>query len=225
MDMLLSHAIVWIQQCIDIVLHLELYLNSWISSLGPMIYGLLFLVIFAETGLVVTPFLPGDSLLFTLGALSAVANAYLNLPLLFLLLALAAVLGDSVNYALGKFCGPRVFKHKSGIFFNQQHLGRAQLFYEKYGAKAIVIARFTPIMRTFAPFVAGIGAMTYPKFMVYNVLGGIVWVGLFLLAGYWFGNLPEVKSNFHIVIFAIIGLSLLPVLLEIWHGWRAKLVA
>lgn len=222
MDILLENLLMWIKHFIDVMLHLDLYLNSWITAFGPMIYVLMFFVIFAETGLVLTPFLPGDSLLFALGALAAVENAYLSLPTLLILLSFAAVLGDAVNYAIGKYIGPRIFSKDTGILLNKQHLLRAQKFYERHGGKAVIIARFAPIVRTFAPFVAGIGAMRYPKFLAYNIVGGLVWVWLFLFAGYCFGNLPQVKTNFHIVIFAIIGISLLPVGLEFWRGWRGK---
>ncbi len=218
MDMLLQ----WIEHFIHIILHLDLYLNNWIIDFGPMIYLLVFLVIFAETGLVVAPFLPGDSFLFALGALAAVENAYLSLPLLLGLLSIAAILGDAVNYSIGRYFGPRIFAKDTGILLNKRHLLKAQAFYEKHGGKTIIIARFAPIIRTFAPFVAGIGGMHYPRFLAYNIVGGLIWVCLFLVAGFYFGNLPEVKSNFHVVIFAIIGLSLLPIVIEGWRGYRGK---
>ena len=218
MDILME----WIRQFIDIILHMDLYLNTWIRDFGPMIYLLVFLVIFAETGLVVTPFLPGDSFLFALGAMAAVENAYLSLPLLLGLLSIAAVLGDAVNYAVGKYIGPRIFAQNTGRLLNKKHLLAAQAFYEKHGGKAIIIARFAPIIRTFAPFVAGIGRMRYARFLAYNIVGGLAWVWLFLLAGFFFGNVPQVKDNFHIVIFAIIFLSLVPVAVETWKGWKEK---
>lgn len=212
----------WIRQFIDIILNMDLYLNNWIRDFGPMIYVLVFMVIFCETGLVVTPFLPGDSFLFALGAMAAVENAYLSLPMLLFLLSLAAVLGDAVNYSVGKYIGPRIFSKDTGLFLNKKHLLAAQAFYEKHGGKAIIIARFAPILRTFAPFVAGIGHMQYARFFAYNIVGGLLWVWSFLIAGFWFGNMPQVKDNFHIVIFAIIFLSLLPVVFEAWRGWKDK---
>jgi membrane-associated protein len=218
MDILME----WIRQFIDIILNMDLYLNNWIRDFGPMIYVLVFMVIFCETGLVVTPFLPGDSFLFALGAMAAVENAYLSLPMLLFLLSVAAILGDAVNYSVGKYIGPRIFSKDTGLFLNKKHLLAAQAFYEKHGGKAIIIARFAPILRTFAPFVAGIGHMKYARFFAYNVVGGLLWVWSFLIAGFWFGNMPQVKDNFHIVIFAIIILSLLPVVFEAWRGWKDK---
>ncbi|SEL98945.1 membrane-associated protein [Syntrophus gentianae] len=193
---------------IDFFIHLDRYLNLLISNFGVWTYVLLFLIIFCETGLVVTPFLPGDSLLFGLGAFAA-AGA-LELELLFLILPVAAVAGDNVNYTLGKFIGPRVFHQQKSRFFKKEHLDRTHKFYERYGGKTIVLARFVPIVRTFSPFVAGIGRMTYIRFLSYSVAGGLFWVALFLLAGYYFGNLPLVKENFTLVILAIIVLSVMP---------------
>ncbi|MES2744038.1 MAG: DedA family protein [Bdellovibrionota bacterium] len=198
---------------IHIILHLDLYLNDWITLFGPLIYVLLFMVIFAETGLVVTPFLPGDSFLFALGALTAVDNAYLDITILLVTLNIAAILGDAANYSIGRFAGPKIFK-VGGRFLNQKHLQAAEQFYVKHGGKAIIIARFAPILRTFAPFVAGIARMNYRHFALYNVVGGLLWVTSFLLAGRFFGNIPQVKSNFHIVIVAIIILSLVPMFIE-----------
>lgn len=202
-----------VQHFVHVILHLDLYLNEWITLFGPTIYALMFLIIFAETGLVVTPFLPGDSLLFALGALTAVDNAFLDITILLVTLNAAAILGDAANYSVGRFAGPKIFRI-GGRFLNQKHLDAAHKFYEKHGGKAIIIARFAPILRTFAPFVAGIAQMNYRHFAVYNVIGGLVWVTSFLLAGRFFGNIPHVKSNFHIVIVAIIILSLVPVLVE-----------
>jgi len=201
-------------QLIDLILHLDQHLNLWITYFGPGIYVLLFIIIFCETGLVITPFLPGDSLLFALGALTTVENPALSLPLLLVLLFVAAVLGDACNYFIGHKLGHRVFKSATSRFFNREHLVRTQAFYEKHGGKTIILARFMPIVRTFAPFVAGIGKMNYPRFLAYNVFGGAIWVGSFLLAGHWFGNLPSVKSNFHIVILGIIIISFLPIVIE-----------
>lgn len=204
----------FLSKCIEILLHLDVHLNEWVALFGPWSYVILFLVIFCETGLVVTPFLPGDSLLFALGALTAGESSYLNLPLLSALLITAAILGNIVNYSIGRYVGPKVFKQKSSFLLNHQHLVRSQEFYEKHGGKTIILTRFIPIIRTFAPFVAGIGQMHYFRFMSYNVVGALAWVLLFLIAGNQFGNLPSVKQNFHIVIFAIILISFLPVVVE-----------
>jgi membrane-associated protein len=205
----------------DLFLHLDVHLNAMAGSLGGWLYALLFLIVFCETGLVVTPFLPGDSLLFAVGALSTRPDSPISLPVVAVLLSIAAVLGDAVNYAAGKWVGPKVFTSESSRLLNKQHLLRAHEFYEKYGPKAIVLARFVPIVRTFAPFVAGIGEMSYAKFAVYNIVGGVSWVCIFLFAGYWFADLPLVKDQFHYVILAIIGLSLVPIAVEWWRARRA----
>lgn len=197
-------------QFIDIILHLDQHLLLWINLFGPWIYVLMFLVIFCETGLVVTPFLPGDSLLFALGALAAMENG-LDVWILLISLTIAGVIGDTVNYHIGKYLGPKVFEGNSRIF-KKQYLTETQSFYEKWGAFTIVAARFAPIVRTFAPFVAGLGSMNYKKFISYNVIGAIAWVFTFILAGYFFGNLPMVKRNFHIVIFGVIFVSLIPMI-------------
>lgn len=203
---------------IDVILHLENYLDFLIPKLGGETYALLFIIIFAETGFVVTPFLPGDSLLFAVGAFAA--RGALNVTALFVLLSAAAILGDSLNYSVGKYLGPKVF-HERSRFFKREHLVKTEQFYEKHGHKTIVIARFIPIIRTFAPFVAGIGKMQYSKFIFYNVLGGALWVGLMLFAGYFFGNIPFVKENFSAVIMAIIFLSVLPGIIEMLrHKFR-----
>ena len=188
--------------------------------MGGWLYLALFAVIFCETGLVVTPFLPGDSLLFAIGALCAIPGSTVSAAIMIPLLLVAAVLGDAVNYSIGRRVGPAVFTSETSKLLNKKHLIRAQLFYEKYGGKAIIIARFVPIVRTFAPFVAGIGKMSYPRFFMFNVVGAIAWVGLFIPAGMWFGNLPAVQKNFHYVIFAIIGLSVMPAVIEIWNERR-----
>ena len=214
----------FIKQLIDWVLHLDKYLDQLVLNYGPWVYALIFLIVFCETGLVVTPFLPGDSLLFAIGALCARPDG-LNLWLAFALLFAAAVLGDTVNYWIGAYVGPKVFHRKESKWFNPKHLERTHAFYEKYGAKTIILARFLPIIRTFAPFVAGIGKMTYPKFFAYNVVGGFIWVTLFLLAGYFFGNLPAVKKNFTLVIFVIIALSCVPVVTEYWRHRREAAAA
>jgi membrane-associated protein len=206
---------------IDIVLHLDRYLNSWAGDLGGWLYGLLFLVVFAETGLVVTPFLPGDSLLFAVGALSATEGSPIEVWLVGLLLTMAAIIGDAVNYAIGRRIGPKVFASETSRLLNKDHLMRAKAFYERHGGKTIIIARFVPIIRTFAPFVAGIGQMSYPRFAFYNVIGGVSWVWSFLLLGYWFGDLPFVKKNFTIVILAIIVISLIPAVVEFIKARRA----
>jgi len=203
---------------IDIALHLDRYLADWSQIVGVWLYLILFLVIFCETGLVVAPFLPGDSLLFAVGALSALEGSAVALPFILPLLIVAAVLGDAVNYSIGKKLGPAVFKYEGNRFFNKQHLMKTHEFYERHGGKTIVIARFAPIIRTFAPFVAGIGQMGYRRFAVYNISGGVAWVTSFLVAGFYFGNMPIVKRNFHIVIFAIIFISLLPTIIEVWRA-------
>lgn len=212
-------------QFIDVLLHLDVHLNEWVVSFGPWIYAALFLVVFCETGLVVTPFLPGDSLLFALGALSAGENAALSLPLLAVLLIAAGILGDAVNYSIGRWVGPKVFQREKSFLLNKTHLEKTQDFYERHGGKTIIIARFVPIVRTFAPFVAGIGQMPYRRFVIFNVVGAVAWVMIFLLAGYFFGNIPVVKRNFTIVIFAIIFISILPPVFEWWRARRLKTVS
>jgi membrane-associated protein len=207
---------------LELIRHLDVHLNSLAGQLGPWFYAVLFLIIFCETGLVITPFLPGDSLLFALGALAAGAGSQLSLPLMLGLLIAAAVLGDAANYALGWWIGPAVFRSNQSWLFNKKHLERAFLFYEKYGPKTIILARFIPIVRTFAPFVAGIGKMRYPRFFAYNVIGGVFWVVLCLLAGYYFGQLEWVKQNFEIVVLAIIVISVLPMAVEMLLGWGKK---
>lgn len=207
---------------IDVFLHLDVHLNSWAGVLGPWLYVVLFLVIFCETGLVVAPYLPGDSLLFAVGALAAGEGSPINLPLMCFLLSGAAVLGDAVNYAVGKWAGPRIFSKEDSWLLNKKHLMEAHRFYEKYGGKTIVFARFIPIIRTFAPFVAGIGTMTYSHFAVFNVTGGIVWTVSFLAAGYQFAELPVVKHNFHFVILAIIIISFVPPVVEFIKAKRRK---
>jgi membrane-associated protein len=198
---------------IDLILHLDKYLDLIIQRFDIWTYVILFLVIFMETGFVVTPFLPGDSLLFAAGAFSARPDNPLNPVVLFLLLSLAAIAGDTANYWIGHFIGPKAFSG-SNRFLKKEYLDRTHAFYEKHGGKTIILARFIPIIRTFAPFVAGIGAMTYWKFITYNVVGGIVWVALFTFGGYFFGNLPFVEQNFTLVIIAIIVISVLPGVIE-----------
>lgn len=200
--------------CIDTFLHLDVRLNDLAEQMGVWLYLLLFLIVFCETGLVVTPFLPGDSLLFAVGALASRPDSPLSLPWLILLLIVAAILGDAVNYSIGYRVGPRVFSSEKSWLFNKNHLLKTQRFYEKYGGKTIILARFIPIIRTFAPFVAGIGKMQYHRFAVYNIIGGIAWVLIFLVGGYLFGEHPIVKQHFHIVIVAIIIISILPPIIE-----------
>jgi membrane-associated protein len=199
---------------IDIFLHLDAYLNEAIAALGPWIYALVFVVIFCETGLVVTPFLPGDSLLFALGAIAATENSAVHLPLLAAVLIVAAILGDAANYAIGRRLGPKVFRTERR-WLNRKHLIETEKFYERHGGKTIVIARFLPIIRTFAPFVAGVGQMQYSRFALFNVAGGIFWVGACLMAGYFFGNIPVVKRNFEAVIIGIIVVSMLPLVIRL----------
>jgi membrane-associated protein len=197
----------------DVFLHLDMYLDTVIQQYGVWMYFLLFVVVFLETGVVVTPFLPGDSLLFAAGALGARGDVAVGW--LFMLLCLAAVLGDTVNYSIGHLVGPRAFH-------GQNRLDRTHHFYERHGGKTIVLARFIPIIRTFAPFVAGIGRMSYGRFVMYNVLGGLLWTALFVFGGYYFGNQPWVKRNFTFVILAIIVISLLPLVVEFIQNYRRK---
>jgi len=197
---------------VDFFLHLDRHLAEVIQAYGTWTYALLFTIVFLETGLVVTPILPGDSLLFAAGSFAALGA--LDVRLLFVLLSVAAVLGDTVNYSIGHFLGPKVFHYERSHFFNPEHLRRTHAFFEKYGGKTIIIARFVPIVRTFAPFVAGIGAMSYFRFLAYNVVGGVLWVAVCLFAGYFFGNLPIVKKNFSLAIIAIVVLSVMPAVVE-----------
>lgn len=203
---------------IDFILHIDNHLNSIIQNFGVWSYLILFLIVLAETGFVVTPFLPGDSLLFTVGAFGAIGS--LNVVWSFFILSAAAILGDSINYSVGKFIDHKVF-HKGSIpFLKKEYLDKTNMFYEKYGPKTIVMARFVPVVRTFAPFVAGVGKMNYLKFMAYNITGGILWVALFIFGGYFFGNIPIIKKNFTIVIFIIIALSVLPALIGFYRHHR-----
>lgn len=196
----------------DILLHLDKYLDIMIQTMGLWSYVILFLIIFCETGLVVTPVLPGDSLLFAVGTFAAIGS--FDLTTLLVLLSLAAIGGDTVNYWIGSYMGPKVFHYEGSRFFNKEHLQRTHQFYEKYGGKTIIIARFVPIIRTFAPFVAGIGSMTYRKFLAYNVIGGVLWIFSLTLAGYFFGNIPVVRKNFSLVIMAIVVISVMPGVIE-----------
>jgi len=205
---------------VDFVLHLDKHLSFILESYGVWCYLLFFVVIFAETGLVVTPFLPGDSLLFALGTLAALDS--INVLWLFVILSAAAVLGDSANYAIGKYFGAMILKREGAWFLKKEHIDRTHRFYEKYGAKTIVLARFVPIVRTFAPFIAGVGKMTYMKFFSYNVVGGLLWITLFVFGGYFFGNIPVIKRNFSLVIFAIIIISIMPAVIEFLRERKRK---
>jgi len=208
----------YIIQFIDFFIHLDKYLPMVIQSFGVWAYVIMFLVIFCETGLVVTPILPGDSLLFALGAIAA--QGALNIEFLLISLCIAAIAGDTVNYAIGNFLGPKVFHYPDSRFFKKEHLIRTHQFYEKHGGKTIIIARFIPIIRTFAPFVAGIGTMKYTRFITFNIVGGLAWICAFLLAGFFFGGIPAVKKNFTLVIIAIIIISVLPGVFEFWRQRR-----
>lgn len=212
------------REIIDLFLHVDEHLADFVQSHGRVVYGLLFAIIFAETGLVVTPFLPGDSLLFAAGALAG--SGMLDVRLLLVLFVLAAVLGDAVNYSVGRYIGPRVFRPdgRRGRFerlLNPKHLERTHEFFERHGGKAVVMARFVPIVRTFIPFVAGAGAMTYSSFAFYNVFGGVLWVVVCVGAGYLFGGIPVVKENFELVVVGIVFVSVLPMLIEVLRQWRA----
>jgi len=209
----------FLKSAIDIFLHLDVHLSEVISQYGFGTYIILFLIVFCETGLVVTPFLPGDSLLFAAGTFGALGA--LDIKNLIGLLLVAAVLGDAVNYRIGKYCGPKVLNGKSR-FLKKEYLERTEKFYERYGNKTIVLARFVPIVRTFAPFLAGVGSMSYSKFFTYNVLGAALWVLSFTLAGYFFGNIPTVKKNFTLVIMAIIFLSILPAVIETYRARKEQ---
>jgi membrane-associated protein len=200
---------------IDFILHIEVHLDYMIQTYHGYTYFILFMIIFCETGLVIMPFLPGDSLLFAIGAFSA--RGSFDFWTISLSLLVAAIIGDSLNYSIGKYLGPKVFDSQSSKFFNKDHLVKAQKFYEKYGAKTIIIARFIPIVRTFAPFVAGVGEMSYKHFMTYNIVGAVLWIFSFIPLGYFFGNLPIVKENFKLVMIAIIILSVLPAVIEFWR--------
>lgn len=202
---------------LDFLLHLDVHLDSLIQTHGSWVHGILFVIVFCETGFVVTPFLPGDSLLFAVGTFSARGSLHLLTSML--VLASAAILGDTVNYWIGHYVGPRVFHRDDVRWLNRKHLDRTHEFFERYGAKTIILARFVPIVRTFAPFVAGIGAMTYGKFLIYNVVGGVLWVASVTLAGYFFGNIPVVRKNFTLVILGIIVVSVIPAVTEaLRHG-------
>lgn len=208
-----------ISSIVDFILHIDRHISIVIQNFGSWTYLLLFLIVFAETGLVVTPFLPGDSLLFTVGTFAAIGS--LNIVWLFIILSSAAIIGDTVNYSAGKFLGRKAIEHETR-FIKQEYIDKTQKFYDKYGAKTIVLARFVPIVRTFAPFVAGVGSMSYFRFLAYNLLGGILWVGILLSGGYFFGNIPIVRNNFSIAILLIIIISIMPMVIEFWRHYRQK---
>jgi membrane-associated protein len=201
----------FLQELIDLFLHLDVYLDEIIRNFGIWSYAILFLVIFMETGFVVTPFLPGDSLLFTVGAFSA--RGSFNVWFIYILLFLAAIIGDTINYWIGNKIGPRVFEREYR-FLNRSHLEKTQAFYEKHGGKTIVLARFVPIVRTFAPFVAGVGTMEYKRFVFFNIFGAFLWTTMFIFLGYFFGNIPFVQKNFELLVVAIIVISVLPMVVE-----------
>lgn len=209
-----------LKQALDFVLHLQDHLNQLLQSYGGWFYGLLFLVIFAETGLVVTPFLPGDSLLFAIGALAADQASGLSLATCAVVIAAAAFLGDNVNYWVGKLVGKQLVKRFPNLI-RPAHLDRTHAFFERYGGKTILLARFVPIVRTFTPFVAGLGAMSYGRFLSYSVAATALWVGLVLPAGYFFGNIPAIKKHFELVVLGIILVSCLPMVIEVWRAKRS----
>lgn len=205
------------QTLLDFVFHFNEHLEAFVAAYGAWVYGLLFLIVFAETGLVITPFLPGDSLLFATGAIAATSDGKLSVWIAFALLAFAAILGDAVNYAVGHFVGPRVFKSDEQTtrwqkLLNRRHLMEAHAFFERHGGKAVILGRFVPIVRTFVPFVAGCGSMSYPQFALFNITGGLLWVGLCMGAGYFLGSRPFFKENFEYVVVAIVVISMLPIL-------------
>ena len=217
---ILSTLFGWLVHAFNILLHLDKYLGAVIQDYGAWTYLILFLIIFCETGLVITPILPGDSLLFAIGVFCGLGT--LDIKLTLALLSVAAILGDTVNYGVGKFIGPKVFHYENSRIFKKEYLQKTHAFYEKYGGKTIIIARFVPIVRTFAPFV---GSMTYGKFLTFNVVGGLLWVFSITLAGYFFGNIPVVKNNFTAVILGIIFVSVLPGLIEYLRHRRAAKAA
>ena len=204
---------------IDFILHIDQHLTELAAQYGAWIYGILFLIIFCETGLVVMPLLPGDSLLFAAGSIAAIGK--MNIHLMVVLLIIAAILGDAVNFVIGKYFGEKLFSNPNSKIFKQSHLQKTQQFYAKHGGKTIILARFIPIVRTFAPFVAGMGHMTYHHFLAYNVIGGVLWVTIFSYLGYFFGNMDIVKDNLSLVLVAIIVLSILPAIIEIIRHKRA----
>lgn len=210
-----------IQYVVDFILHFDVHLAEMVARYGIWVYALLFLILFCETGLVVTPFLPGDSLLFVAGALAALPTNDLNIYLMVVLMVVAAIAGDAVNYTIGRLFGDKLFSRPDSKIFRRSYLDKTHQFYQRHGGKTIILARFVPIVRTFAPFVAGMGKMSYRHFALFNVTGGVLWVVLFTFAGYLFGDLPVVQKNLNLLIVAIIVLSVLPGVIEIWRHRRA----
>ncbi|MDR0694971.1 MAG: DedA family protein [Prevotellaceae bacterium] len=215
----------FIHTIIDFLLHFDVHLANLVADYGVWVYAILFLIIFCETGLVVTPFLPGDSLLFVAGMLSALPTNDLNTHLLALLMIVAAIVGDAANYTIGQFFGKKLFQNPHSKIFRQSYLEKTHAFYEKYGGKTIILARFVPIVRTFAPFVAGMGKMTYRRFAMFNVVGGVAWAAAFIYAGYFFGELDFVQRNLKLLVVAIIVVSILPAVFEAWRGKRKSKIA
>ena len=211
----------FIRFVIDFILHIDVHLAELVAQYGVWVYGILFLILFCETGLVVTPFLPGDSLLFVAGALASLPSNDINVHIMVALMVTAAILGDAINYTIGRIFGEKLFSNPDSKIFRRSYLDKTHQFYEKHGGKAIILARFVPIIRTFAPFVAGMGKMSYRHFAAYNVIGALVWVLLFTYAGYWFGNMPFVQDNLKLLIVAIIVVSILPGVFEVWRHRRA----
>lgn len=211
----------FIRFVIDFILHIDVHLAELVAQYGVWVYGILFLILFCETGLVVTPFLPGDSLLFVAGALASLPSNDINVHIMVALMVTAAILGDAINYTIGRVFGEKLFSNPDSKIFRRSYLDKTHQFYEKHGGKAIILARFVPIIRTFAPFVAGMGKMSYRHFVAYNVIGALVWVLLFTYAGYWFGNMPFVQDNLKLLIVAIIVVSILPGVFEVWRHRRA----
>ncbi|HDM8402560.1 TPA: DedA family protein [Yersinia enterocolitica] len=211
----------FIRFVIDFILHIDVHLAELVAQYGVWVYGILFLILFCETGLVVTPFLPGDSLLFVAGALASLPSNDINVHIMVALMVTAAILGDAINYTIGRVFGGKLFSNPDSKIFRRSYLDKTHQFYEKHGGKAIILARFVPIIRTFAPFVAGMGKMSYRHFAAYNVIGALVWVLLFTYAGYWFGNMPFVQDNLKLLIVAIIVVSILPGVFEVWRHRRA----
>ncbi len=211
----------FIRFVIDFILHIDVHLAELVAQYGVWVYAILFLIIFCETGLVVTPFLPGDSLLFVAGALASLPSNDINVHVMVVLMVVAAICGDAINYTIGRIFGEKLFSNPNSRIFRRHYLDKTHQFYEKHGGKAIILARFVPIIRTFAPFVAGMGKMSYRHFAAYNVIGALVWVLLFTYAGYWFGNMPFVQANLKLLIVAIIVVSILPGVVEVWRHRRA----
>lgn len=211
----------FIHSIADFIIHIDHHINTLVSNYGAWSYAILFAIIFCETGLIIMPFLPGDSLLFVIGALAA-SDGPLDVKLVLMLLTAAAILGNTVNYQVGRMLAPKIFRNENIRFLNKEHLQKTQAFFDRHGSKAIIITRFMPILRTCAPFLAGVGSMPYSKFTLYNVVGGILWVSLFVLAGYFFGKVPFIEHNFSKVILVIIVVSLLPAVIEILRHNKSK---